>query len=163
MKRKVLWIEDSARGENVALTAPVALSGRYDLTVAVNATVGLTELVQSEFDAIIVDIRIVPGNDPRWIDEYSNRGASEKAARLGLRLLEVVLGTAGPRWQHEKIKDSARRPAKYGVLTVEAKESLSSHLDRLGITAYRNKHAAASKRLLLELIDEVIQNVERSR
>ncbi|HEX3069284.1 MAG TPA: hypothetical protein VHX14_12000 [Thermoanaerobaculia bacterium] len=156
MKRRVLWVEDSAFGENGALLTPVVLSGRYDIRTAVTATAGLMELTRLEFDAVIVDIRILPGSDPRWIDEYSNKGRSSKAARLGLRLLEVVLGEPGVAWSNEKVPDEARDPLKYGVLTVEAKESLSADLDRLGVIAYRNKHAAASARLLLELIDEVV-------
>jgi hypothetical protein len=158
MKRRVLWIEDSGYNENVALTSPVTHSGRYDMLTVMSATDGLRELARIEYDAIIVDIRIIPGEDPRWIKEYVSRGRGDKTARLGLRLLEIVLGQPGGIWHDHYVLESARRPLKYGVLTVEAKESLQAELDQYGVIAYRAKHAGVSRRLLLELIDEVVKN-----
>jgi CheY-like chemotaxis protein len=161
VKKRVLWIEDSGYGENVALTASVFLSGRYDLRVAITATSGLEELSHGEFDVVIVDIRLPPGEDPRWIAEYGARGASSKAARLGLRILEIVLGNGGAAWSREVFPEAMRNPLRYGVLTVEAYETLASSLDRLGIITFRNKHAAVENSLLLELIDAVVMNAAR--
>jgi hypothetical protein len=157
LKRRILWIEDSAFHENVAFTGPVAMSGRYDMTTVVTATAGLNAICHGDYDVTIVDIRIGPGNDPRWVDEYRNNGENTKAARLGLRLLEIVLGERAHTWRDDVVPERARDALKYGVLTVEPQESLPT-LDDLGIRAYRNKQAAVHKRLLLELIDEVIAN-----
>jgi hypothetical protein len=155
MKRRVLWIEDSAYNEITQLSAPVYLSGRYDLRTALTASAAMAALADTIYDAIIVDIRILPGEDSWWIREYTHRGQSVKAARLGLRLLEVVLdGTAYPGLK-VTLPGAAREPHRYGVLSVEASDSVADDLRRLKVTAYRNKTAAANARLLLDLLDEV--------
>jgi len=156
MRCRALWIEDLAHTENARFSAPVYLSGRYDLTVALNATSAMSELSRNVYDAIIVDIRLPPGDDPLWIKEYTDRGDSTKAARLGLRLLEVVLDGSDTdnAWRGLTLPTAAREPHRYGILSVETKESLN--LDRLRVGPYRNKEAAANARLLLELLDEVI-------
>jgi len=156
MKRRVLWIEDSAHNENARLSSPVYLSGRYSLTTVLTATDGMEALADEVYDAIIVDIRILPGDHKRWISEYTDRGNSLKAARLGLKLLEVVLNGSAGSWCSRPLKDAAREAHRFGVLSVEAKESLAADLARLNVTAYRNKNAAANSRVLLELFDEVI-------
>jgi DNA-binding NtrC family response regulator len=69
-KIKVLWVEDSARLDLPHLAAPIYMDGNYDLVVAETVSDGIAHIQNENFDAIIVDIRIPPGDDPRWIKQY---------------------------------------------------------------------------------------------
>jgi len=153
-KKRVLWIEDSAYNENTILAAPVHLTGKYDLSVALSASEGTNALRKTIFDAVIVDIRIPPGNDKRWIDIYYELGRSNMAARLGLKLLEVLLSTP-PRWP-EQFPDSAHDRSRYGVLSVESGIELKDDLARVGVSAYRDKGSGPDPTVLLEIIEEII-------
>ena len=115
MRKKVLWVEDSAYDEISFLATPVHLTGEFDLQVALSATDALERLQRTEYDAIIVDIRIPPGPDKRWIKLYDG---SEKGSRLGLVLLQIVLGKGVPDWGLE-LPDAIRDRRRYGVLSVE--------------------------------------------
>jgi len=153
-KHRVLWIEDSAFIENTMLLAPVYLSGRYDPTIALTATDGYDALQRQDFDAVIVDIRIPPGDDQRWVDAYFRSFESLKAGRLGLKLLDVVL--AGPKEQwRETLSPAARDPERYGVLTVEGINELRNDLSRLGVSVYRDKGRNETADALLQMLEEI--------
>lgn len=162
MKQRVLWIEDSALDQNASLAGPVHLSGRYDLTIALTATEGFDALSRSEFDAVIVDIRIPPGDDRRWVDMYYRSFLSSKAARLGLRLLDTVLTGPNTLWP-ETLPASAREPAHYGVLTVEGIDELRDDLTRLRVTVYRDKGGSDTPDTLLEMIEVITSQAEPTK
>lgn len=153
-KRRVLWIEDSAFNENTMLATPVYLSGKYDLTIALTATDGYDALQRQEFDAIVVDIRISPGDDQRWVDTYYRSFESLKAARLGLKLLDVVLTGPKEQWR-ELLPATARDPERYGVLTVEGINELRHDLSRLGVSVYRDKGRSETPDTLLQMLEEI--------
>jgi DNA-binding NtrC family response regulator len=92
MRKKILWIEDGAFDEIAVLATPVHLTGEYQLEFALDASQAIRQLESQEFDAVIVDIRILPGDDPKWLNMYYATG-SNKAARLGVKLLQFLLGT----------------------------------------------------------------------
>jgi hypothetical protein len=154
-RKRVLWIEDNAYTENTMLAAPVHLSGIYDLTIALNATQGTHHLRRSDFEAVIVDIRIPPGDDDRWDSIYRGLFESNKAARLGLKLLDVLLGPIDSTWSD--FPASARDRSRYGVLSVESGSEFRAELERLGIEVYRDKAGGRDPRLLLEMIDDIIK------
>lgn len=162
LRPRVLWIEDDAETSNAYLAADVYLSGLYDLVVAVNATRGADELRRAgrEFDAIIVDIRIPPGIDDRWGKIYRELFQSNKAARLGLRLLETIFNSSAA--NGDDFPEWARSRDRYGVLTIESGSEFLAELRRLEITVYRDK-AGSSKNsgLLLEMIGEIMAQRQR--
>lgn len=161
MKQKVLWLEDGALSDLPEIVGPVIIDGRYDLVIAFDATEGVEHIMEAEFAAVIVDIRILPGGDRRWIDLHNAADKNKNAARLGLLVLrsllrpemsEVKLGRI-PRWV---------RPAVFGVFTVENQNEVRKDLDELGITIYRQKTRRPSGMTLLELIEDIVEQARAS-
>ena len=155
MKPKVLWIEDGALIEASQFVGPVYTSGKYDLTIALDISEGVRQLMNSEFDAIIVDIRIPPGDDKKWIKFYSQSAFNKIQARLGRLLLYSLLIPSEAKVPIENIPQWIE-PNKFGVLTVESRDELEADLEKLGIKVYRQKTAVMPVTVLLELIEEII-------
>jgi DNA-binding NarL/FixJ family response regulator len=150
-RSKVLWIEDSAHFETSNLAAPVIMSGLYNLSVALDASDGMRQLRQHTFDAVVVDIRLPPGADERWIEVYRDLFRSNKAARLGLKLLEVIFHGAEAPW-HEEFRAPMNDARRYGVLSVESRSDLATDLKRLGIGVYYDKGDGEDPDILLQTI-----------
>lgn len=150
-RKKVLWIEDDAFNELGMLATPVHLTGEFELDYAVSATEAVDRLQLCEYDAIVVDVRIPPGDDRRWVDIYYEAGASNKAARLGVHLLQNILGRK-QEWTRG-LKEAARHPSRYGVLSMDA-DDVRVELELMGVTRYRNKNEGA--RVLLTIIREIL-------
>jgi hypothetical protein len=156
MKHKVLWIEDGALTELPDLIGPVFVDGKYDLTIASTATEGIENIMQTEFSAVIIDIRLPPGSDKRWINVYSGISSNKAAARLGLLVLRSLLR---PEKSEVKLNiPSWIRPEVFGVFTVENRSEISEDLDELKIRVFRQKNIKPSVTTLLELIKEVINH-----
>jgi hypothetical protein len=156
MKRKVLWIEDGARFDLPQLAGPVYVDGSYDLVVAEDASAGISHLLRNEFQVIIVDIRLPPGDDPDWIKLNSAAGYDKVQARLGLELLYSILGRPEAR---VKLKD---RPTwitadRLGVFTVESLPEVEEDLRKLNILVFQQKRADLPDTILLEIIEKVLQ------
>ena len=140
-KHRVLWIEDGARYDLADMAAPVYMDGKYDLIIAEDASSGIDYLLGNVFDVIIVDIRIPPGGDKKWIKLHQNSSADKISGRLGLELLRTILGH-----QDAKIILGDRRPTwitpnRIGILTVENERELDVHLKKLQISVYHQKRA----------------------
>ena len=69
-RKRILWVEDSARFELANVLGPIFASHRYDLTLAENASAAAGYLWRRQFDAIIVDVRLPPGPDYFWRSIY---------------------------------------------------------------------------------------------
>jgi hypothetical protein len=151
--KAVLWIEDNAYTENTQLAAPVFLSGEYDLTIALSATEGTERLRTAIFEAVIVDIRIPPGEDERFWRPYYKVNHDNKAARLGLELLRFVLDGEGA---ENDFPPEARDKSRYGVLSVESGDEFRAALDSLGVAVYRDRARGGDPELLLKMIEEII-------
>lgn len=155
MKSRILWIEDGAFSEMKWLTAPVYFSGLYELVIASTASEGYDYLMRKEFHAVIVDIRLPPGNDPFFIKAFSHQ-QSKVAARLGLVLLNRVLKPSGqqavPGWIS---------PKRFGVFTVESQEELSPYLEELGIEVFRQKTETLPKTEILHIVEEILGRLNR--
>lgn len=151
MRKKVLWIEDSANDEMAFLATPVHLTGEFDLQVALNASDALGRLQgNAEYEAVIVDIRIPPGSDRRWISIYDG---TQKGSRLGLVLLQVLLGRNGPDWRVPFSKPKAVKDRlRYGVLSVENVAGDAAELEVL----YRDK-SSDDVNALLQLIRDILK------
>ena len=149
-RAKVLWIEDGAFVEVSALAAPVYMSARYDLMIAEDASGGIRKLKETEFEAVIVDIRIPPGNDEDWIRLSKQPGGS----RLGISLMRYLLDPTEEK--ADEIPDWVG-PDRLGVLTIETRREVDAELRQLGISHFAHKTAGSELTLLLDLIDAILQ------
>jgi DNA-binding NarL/FixJ family response regulator len=158
---KVLWIEDNAMADLQELLAPVYVDGTYELTLAENASDAIKQLWKSEFVAVIVDIRIPPGQDKNWQELYRTRGNSNKAARLGLEVIRTALQqeasitrASPPVWLS---------PTRFAVFTVESGAEVEQDVRKLGVKVYRQKRVATPPTVLLDLIARIKEQTEIAR
>lgn len=160
MKTKVLWIEDGALGDLDELLGPVNIEGDYDLQIAEDATQAIGDIMREEYKAVIVDIRLQPGDDPQWVKIYNSIETNPNAARLGLLILRSLLPSKTGRPSEVKLRAVPDwvRPEVFGVLTIENVRDLREDLDDLRIDEgmYRQKSINPSDTILLELIKKVM-------
>jgi hypothetical protein len=158
MKTKFLWIEDNARTDLKHLLAPVIMSGKYDPVVAPTVAEGVYQMKHTEFAAVIVDIRLLPGNDRAWETLYNKLGREKGTARLGLCLLYSLFG---PRLDDVKIEDGEGKlkwidPKRFGVLTVEDLDGeLGEALRSFHIAVYEQKTSYTSNTTLLKIVERI--------
>jgi len=159
MRPKILWIEDQADTDLPDLAGYVYASAKYDLKIAYNASEGLQYIMQEEFDAIIVDMRIPPGNDPVLIEFYKKRGNTIKAARLGFVILQYLLKPEESNLNfNEKKIPGWIELERFGVLTIEKHDEMGDEYKNLEIKVYKQKKAGLSENSLKEIIDEILKN-----
>ncbi len=153
MKPRVLWIEDSARFELNNLTGPIYFYGKYDFQQAENVTSAIEFLKVKEYDALIVDIRLPPGNDPYWRELYQKAEREGGGEKLGIKFLNWLLLRDGaysypaPGWA---------KPEMIAVFTVENHTEIRSNLDELGIKLFKQKTTGLADTTLLDLIEELL-------
>jgi hypothetical protein len=157
MKTRFLWIEDNARTDLVHLLTPIYMDGRYDPVIAPTVSEGLYQMRKAEFAAVVVDIRLLPGNDREWKELYIKKGEDKGQARLGLFLLYSLFS---PRVDDLKIRDDRLRwvkAARFGVLTVEDLHSreLSQALRSFGITVCEQKTTRTPNSTLLKMVERL--------
>ena len=151
--QRILWIEDGARTEYHDLLTPIHVAG-YDLTIARDATDGVKYLLKRLFDAVIIDIRLPPGLDPRWINIYNEHGANPAAAQLGMEIIRSIFSPTNssiaierPDWL------TAKRCA---VFSVDADQKLiKDELEDLKIRSLV-KSSGGSRLRILKLIQEML-------
>jgi hypothetical protein len=136
-------------------TGPVYTNGRYDLVIALDASDGVHRVLETEFDAVVVDIRIEPGNDPDWISLWNQLGKDKIQARLGIHLLYSFLNPAEAMVKLGVIPVWIS-PVRFGVLTVESYREVEQDLKKLDILAFNQKTANTPKTTLLELIEKIV-------
>ena len=153
MKHKVLWVEDGAFAEMQKMSAPIYVSGKYDLVIAIDATEGLQQLRQKakQFETIIVDIRLPPGTDLEFQKIYKDRNESRTASKLGLALLRRVLKEG----EKNEIPEHHQEPQKFGIFTVEGYTELQAELRRLGVRVYHQKTELFERSKLRDIIEEI--------
>lgn len=153
--KKILWIEDEATADMRNLAGPLYGSGQYDLVVAFNASEGERQMMKSEFDAVVVDIRIPPGSDQNWIELYSQSGQNKSMARLGLQLLYSLLK---PKQDGVKLDNIPAwiTPDRFGLLTVETRREVEEDLKNLHIQVYRQKTEQLPFNTLVEVIEQIL-------
>jgi hypothetical protein len=162
IKRPVLWLEDTATYDLQEMASFVRTDGRFELVIADNASGGVAAVLQREFDAVVVDIRIPPGDDPRWLDLFEKHDSNRIRARLGRHFLYSVLAHGDA-----KVPLGAplkwMSPRKIGVLTVERYKDLKDDLESLGITKYRQKRADTPEDALARLIEDILAQTPSSQ
>lgn len=162
-KRRVLWIEDAARGELAYLTAPVYMDGGYDLIIAETISEAISYLEKGQFQVVIFDIRLFPGDREEWMRSFQEAGSSKIAARLGLKLLySLFLPEHATVPLDPSVLAKTRtwlRIEAVGILTVEDSSELKEDLSalRLSADAHRRKTTDAPRTVLLDLINAISQ------
>jgi len=170
-KYKILWVEDSARFELAFVLGPIFASNKYDLTLAENASDAADKLAHRRFDAIIVDIRLPPGNHRYWLSIYRNAGSDRTNAKLGLALLSwllqadpVAVEAKASRRSRRPINDNLPvrpqwpvRPTQVGVFSVENHGEIGAHLDGLGVSLMYEKRPGLADTVLLDIVSQILQ------
>jgi hypothetical protein len=153
MKPRVLWIEDSARFELNNLTGPIYFYGTYDFQQAENVTSAIEFLKVKEYDALIVDVRLPPGNDPYWRELYRKEEGDGGGEKLGIKLLYWLLAQEG---SYSHTPPSWASPEKIAIFTVENQMEVRDDLDKLGINLFKQKTTGLADTTLLDLIKELL-------
>lgn len=160
MTTKFLWIEDNARTDLKHMLAPVFMSGKYDPIVAQTVAEGVYHLRQTEFKAVVVDIRLLPGSDPDWEKLYLRLGATRATARLGLHLLYSLFGPRADDVRLEGLPEWIRKKEnrkRFGVLTVETLEGeIAEALRSFDIKVSAQKTASTPGTVLLKMVEEIV-------
>ncbi len=153
---RALWIEDGARSELSHLSGPVLYDGRIELVLAEDLTTAVEYLLEEEFDAVVVDVRLPPGDDPYWKELHRKAGRDKVHAQLGLQLLRWLLEpghkpelAAAPSWLDAK---------RVAVFSVDTKSEILNTLHALGIELIQQKRADLPDTILRELIDRLLES-----
>ncbi len=151
---RALWIEDGARSELSHLSGPVLYDGRIELVLAEDLTTAVEYLLEEEFDAVVVDVRLPPGDDPYWKEQHRRAGRDKVHAQLGLQLLRWLLDAEDkpglatpPSWLDAK---------RIAVFSVDTESEILGTLNDLGIEVIQQKRADLPDTILRELIDRLI-------
>jgi hypothetical protein len=155
-KKRILWIEDGARHELVRLSAPVSMSDGFDLEIAESASDGVRKLLRDEFQVLIVDIRLPPGDDARWIQLYNECGRDPISARLGGHILHSVLASPTARVPLS-LPPAWLTAQRIAILSVESKLELAAELAPLRIAVYEQKRAGLPNTTLLDVAARVLR------
>jgi hypothetical protein len=155
--RHVLWIEDEATFDLNRLAAAVNVTFRYKLTIAKTVTDALRHLNNGVvYEAIIVDMRLLPGDDPRW----ARLGEHSDHALLGKELILALLRS--PKGKVQLAEEEIPKwigVERFAVFTVEPEKELTRFLSDIGIDrrCYQRKKASLEQTTLLDLIETVIR------
>jgi DNA-binding NarL/FixJ family response regulator len=134
---RVLWVEDGAKAEFRRLLGPLLLEPAIALEIAPNVTEAIAAAQRSEFEVIIIDIRLYPGDDAEWVSLFEKRGREYAQARLGVDLIHTLLGSESAAVRRPNL--DWVKPAKIAILTVEFKEDILAAVKRFGVTAVFEK------------------------
>lgn len=154
MLPKVLWIEDGAETELFNMLAPIYVAGLYDLTIAGDASDAVEKLQAIKFDAVIVDIRLPPGRERKWIEIYSKYHENRDAARLGLHLLRALFAPDKTPIQLDGITKEWVPRNRFAVFSVET--DLKEELDAMEISIYEQKKARTPRTMVLDIIKRIL-------
>lgn len=155
---RALWIEDGARSELSHLSGPVLYDGRIELVLAEDLTTAVEYILEEEFDAVVVDVRLPPGDDPHWKELHRRAGRDKVHAELGLQLLRWLLAKV-PATDGELPKPPTwMSPQRVAVFSVDCRTEILDLLDDLGIEVVQQKRADLPDTILRELIDRLLEH-----
>jgi hypothetical protein len=130
---KVLWVEDQVENDLVDLFSRAIAAG-HQVTYRPDVTSALALIRKQEYHVVIVDIRLMPGNDRRWSEYFYDRcTGSASFARLGLEMLRSIWHKNPAVPIPEEQRPKWLTPRMTGVLSVELEEEVRADLDDLGI------------------------------
>ena len=146
---KVLWIEDEADSILPHLIVHAELQCGHIVVNAPDATHAMSQLYDDEFDVVILDVRLPPGMDEKWIRRFQGAAGRTETPRLGIELIKEALADNDP-------KASWLTPEKIAVFTVEPPQMLENEMQELGIATYRRKTIDVREEELSDLISAVL-------
>jgi hypothetical protein len=159
MRKSVLWVEDGAIAEAKEFTIPVYNSGAYDLTIALTITDAIREMQARSFNAVVVDIRMEPGDLEPWKTLHSKAGNNKGNARLGLKFLHSLF-----RKGHDDIPLPPLKQEialnRFGVLSIENSIDIEKEFPEFKQMIYKRKSVQCSKTVLLELVEAILKNTD---
>ena len=153
---RALWIEDGARSELSHLSGPVLFDGRIELVLAEDLTTAVEYILEEEFDAVVVDVRLPPGDDPHWKELHRKAGRDKVHAELGLQLLRWLL--AGQKTDELPKPPPWMSASRIAVFSVDCRTEILDLLEDLGIEVVQQKRADLPDTILRELIDRLLEH-----
>ena len=85
-KTYVLWVEDDAMYNLQYIASPVVMNPKYDLTLAITVSEALDHLQRRDYDVVVFDLRLPPGEENAWVKLNQKLGEAMEPPRLGLHL-----------------------------------------------------------------------------
>ncbi|MGB1250696.1 MAG: hypothetical protein ACPG8W_08810 [Candidatus Promineifilaceae bacterium] len=161
-KKAVLWIEDDATYNLQYVASPVIMNPHLDLTLAATVTEAVHQLTRKNYDAVVFDLRLPPGDFNEWISMKQYLNQVGEPPRLGLHLLLNLFQCA----PDEKLRVSIPQMTsqvdinRVGILSVDPLDDVGSMLQCTSFRAdnYRQKRAGMSSRILLNLVERLVQS-----
>lgn len=153
MNKKIIWIEDEANDKLSVKRNYVLLNSDYELTLAFNTSEAEKALSNDVFDAIIVDVRLPPGEEKKWNKIYDDCLPQRKYEIMGLKLVKEILA------KESSIKPANKAASKIGLFTVEYWDALESELTPLGLKRELNyflKEDAITSEDFLNFINSIV-------
>jgi len=153
---RVLWIEDEARYQLNELMGAVLYRREYGLNLAENASEAMQILTgEVQYNVIIVDMRIPPGEHDTWKAIYQKQGSDKTAARLGYYLVQWMLGKLNGEYGPLAPPPNWISPNIIAIFSAEEKAAIEQILT-MGIEVYQPKDASYPDDILLRLISQVL-------
>lgn len=147
---RILWIEDQSKLDLVAYGTALLMAD-HDLIIAEDATSAVEKISAEQFDFVIVDIRLPPGNGKKWRIMYEQYRSDKMSARLGLRMLTAFFAQSDP----EVIRPAWLIPERILVFTVETLAEIGKDLKELGIANHLEKQCTLDERILCKKIEDM--------
>jgi hypothetical protein len=152
--KKILWLEDQYE-DFVAYRSALYRSGRItDRVRSVSETVkNLRE--DNEYTAVIFDIKVLPGNDPEWIelDKQQREANPDYDSYLGLELLRALFDPDRAKVKLDPpIKLSPKKMIVFSVVYDKPDE-----ITAMGIPAHQIIYKAHSD---LKTLPKLIERIE---
>jgi len=151
--KKVFWLEDQFK--NFSAYKSKLFMGGYVVDTVSSVSEAIKKLRKQDYIAVVFDIKVLPGDDKKWIelDEKKRKANPDSDSYLGLELLRSLFN---PEIANVKIDPPIKiDPKKIIVFSVvfDRTEAISS----LGIPGYQVLYKASSdpKHLL-----QMIKNME---
>lgn len=156
----VLWIEDGAAVEVPHLTTPLFVTGRYNLVIAKDAGEGIRLLGRpgEQFDVVILDLHLAPGDNAHLIERYQARPQSyDPNTSIGMSILIDLFDPDREDDLRVILRPDWLTPDRIGLLTVEPISNVSETLLRLGIDerSFVQKGATMPATALKDLVDHI--------
>lgn len=154
---RILWIEDEALYQLNALMGPVLYNYRtHHIELATTASDAQRLLCQGEYDVIIVDMRIPPGEHPAWKNIYRSQGNDKNKARLGAYLIEWMVGHTTSDQDLPALPHPI--PAHcIAIFTAEESKAVQDLLN-LGVALYQPKDSNYPDDILIRITERVLQS-----
>ncbi len=157
MKKRVLWIDDTEDSMMDPLATTVIINRNYELTISPDASDAQRLLCSEEYDAIIVDLRIPPGDDKEWISLFLKFRRGKLAGELGLELISSFVNPEKSLIK-QKVIPAWISPHKFGIFTVISKSDIENEVNRLGVRVYFQKTAHCPRDLIIKITEAISDN-----